>query len=66
MQKWYLLRLCRESGDEGWKREVEGLNSSTIYLIHFKNSCKWQDVPPPRKTITTKKSKERKYDIYIQ
>jgi hypothetical protein len=38
----------------GMKEAVEGVNSSTIYLIHCKNLCKCYNVPTPS-TTTTKK-----------
>jgi hypothetical protein len=37
---------------------VEGINSSMIYLIHYKNFCKCHNVPPPSTTI--KKGEEKK------
>jgi hypothetical protein len=30
---------------------AEGVNSSMIYLIHCKNSCKCHNVPPPSTAI---------------
>jgi hypothetical protein len=30
-----------------WEKEVEGRNSSVIYLIHSKNLCKCYSVPYP-------------------
>jgi hypothetical protein len=36
------------------KEKVEGVNSSMIYLIHYKNFCKCHDVPPPSTTILKK------------
>jgi hypothetical protein len=30
---------------------VEGVNSTTIYLIHCKDFRKWHNVPPPSTTI---------------
>jgi hypothetical protein len=38
-------------GMEGWRRMVEGVNSSTIYLMHYKNFYKCHNVHPPGKTI---------------
>jgi hypothetical protein len=35
----------------GWRRRVEGVNSSMIYLIYCKSSCKCPSVPPPSTTI---------------
>jgi hypothetical protein len=35
----------------GWRREVEGVNSSLIYLIHCKNLHKCYNVPIPSTTI---------------
>jgi hypothetical protein len=40
-------------------RMVEKLKSSVIYLIHCKNLCKCQNVPPPR-TIKKSMEKEKK------
>jgi hypothetical protein len=43
------------SGNEGrraWEREVEGVNSSMIYLIHCKNICKCYNVFTPSTTKT--------------
>jgi hypothetical protein len=34
-------------GGGGWRRAVEGVNSSMITLIHYKNLCKCHDIPPP-------------------
>jgi hypothetical protein len=42
----------------GISRMMEGINSSIIYLIYYKNICKCHNVPPPRKT---KKKKEKIY-----
>jgi hypothetical protein len=28
-----------------------------IFLIHYKNYCKWHDVPPPRTTVKEKEEK---------
>jgi hypothetical protein len=39
----------------GWRKMVEGMNSSTIYLLYCKNFCKCHNVPPP-----SNKKKERK------
>jgi hypothetical protein len=36
------------------KRIVEGVISSMIYLIHYKNFCKYLNVPPPISTIIKK------------
>jgi hypothetical protein len=50
-------------GEERWKRAVEGVNSSMIYLIHCKNLCKCYNVPPPSRTIKKvlkQKKKEKK------
>jgi hypothetical protein len=53
--KMILLKLFQESGEGTWKRAVEGINSSMIYMIHCKNLCKkCYNVPPPR-TIIKKK-----------
>jgi hypothetical protein len=37
----------RNWGRGEWRRMVEGVNSSMIYLIHCKNLCKCHNVPPP-------------------
>jgi hypothetical protein len=34
-----------------WKRAVEGVNLSMIYLIHCKKLCKCYNVPPPSTTV---------------
>jgi hypothetical protein len=39
----------------GGRREVEGMNSSMMYLIHFKNLYKCYNVPTPSTTIKKKK-----------
>jgi hypothetical protein len=44
---------CGEMKERG--REVEGVNSSMIYLMHCKNLCKCYNVPPPSTTIKKKK-----------
>jgi hypothetical protein len=31
----------------GWRRMVEGVNSSMMYLIYYNNFCKCHNVPPP-------------------
>jgi hypothetical protein len=33
------------------KKNVEGVNSSMIYLIYDNNFIKYHNVPPPSKTI---------------
>jgi hypothetical protein len=33
---------------------VEGVNLTMIYLIYYKNFCKWHSVPPPSTTIKIK------------
>jgi hypothetical protein len=38
-------------GVRGKRREVEGVNSSMMYLIHCKIFCKGHKVPPPSVTI---------------
>jgi hypothetical protein len=38
-----------------------GVNSSMIYLMHFKNVYKWHSVPPPCTTIKTNKHTKKKY-----
>jgi hypothetical protein len=40
-----------EEWRRGKRRMVEGVNSTVIYLIHCKNSCKCHNVAPPRTTI---------------
>jgi hypothetical protein len=44
------------SGEEEWRRMVEGVNSSMTYLIYCKNFCKCHSVHPP--SITIKKIQE--------
>jgi hypothetical protein len=41
-------------GNNRGKRAVEGVNSSMIYLIHYKNLCKCYNVPPSSTTIIKK------------
>jgi hypothetical protein len=40
-------------GIRGWgdEKTVEGVISSMIYLIYYKNLCKYYNVPPPNTTI---------------
>jgi hypothetical protein len=38
-----------------FKRMMERVNSTMIYLIYYKNFCKCHNVPPPRTTIKKKK-----------
>jgi hypothetical protein len=40
------LKLFLEWGKRGKRRLVEGVNSSTMYLIYCKNFCKYLNVPP--------------------
>jgi hypothetical protein len=42
----------------GWKRAVEGVKSSKMYLILCKNLCKCNSVPPPSKKIKEKKKRK--------
>jgi hypothetical protein len=42
-----------ESVEGRWKREVEGVYSSIVYLIHYKNLCKCYNVPTLNTTIKT-------------
>jgi hypothetical protein len=49
------IKTVPESGERGWRREVEGGNSSLMYLIHCKNLCKCYNVPTPS---TTKKNEK--------
>jgi hypothetical protein len=42
--KWYLLKLFQAWGEV---KENEGVNSSRIYLIYFKNFCKGHSVSYP-------------------
>jgi hypothetical protein len=37
---------------------VEGVNSSIIYSVHFKNFCKCHSVLPPSTTIKKKRKEE--------
>jgi hypothetical protein len=46
------------NGGGGWKRAVERMNSNVIYLIHCKNLCKCNTVPPPSTTIKKEKNEE--------
>jgi hypothetical protein len=48
--------------DGGWRKELEGVNSSMIYLIHCKNFYKCYDVHPQHnknKQIFQKFKKEK-------
>jgi hypothetical protein len=38
---------------------MEGVNSSMIYMIDYKNFCKCHNVPSPSTTIKNKKVKEK-------
>jgi hypothetical protein len=40
------LKLFQESGEGGWRRAVEGVNSSMICLINYKKFCKCYNVLP--------------------
>jgi hypothetical protein len=40
-----MLKLFQESGEGDWGREVKGVNSNMIYLIHCKNLCKCYPYP---------------------
>jgi hypothetical protein len=40
-----------KSGEGIWGRAVEGVNPCMMYLIHCKNLCKCNNVPPPSTTI---------------
>jgi hypothetical protein len=40
------LKLIQESGEAGLGKEVEGVNSSMIYLIYYKSLCKYSNIPP--------------------
>jgi hypothetical protein len=59
MQKWYLLKLLKESGEGRWLRIIEEVNSFMIYLIHCKNMCICQNIPLPITTIKAKIKKNR-------
>jgi hypothetical protein len=39
------LKQFQESGEEGWRKAVEGVNSSMIYLRHYKNLCECHMYP---------------------
>jgi hypothetical protein len=41
-------------GEEEMRRMVEGMNSSTKYLIYCRNFCKCHSVPPPSTPIKKK------------
>jgi hypothetical protein len=41
---------------------VEGVKSTVIYLIYFKNFCEYHNVPLPS---TTTKFKKENYNIYV-
>jgi hypothetical protein len=44
-------------GGGGYRRMLEGVNSSMIYLMHCKNLCKCHNVPP----LHNKKKKKKIY-----
>jgi hypothetical protein len=46
--KWKIIPVETIPGMGGM---VEGINSSMIYLIHCRNFCKCNNVPPPCTTI---------------
>jgi hypothetical protein len=50
------LKLFQELGERGWRRVVEGVNSSMIYLIYCKKLCKYKchNVPAPNIPIKEK------------
>jgi hypothetical protein len=48
---------------EGIKENLEGVNSSMIYLIHFKNFCKCHNVSPPSTIKKNKKIQALEYYI---
>jgi hypothetical protein len=56
MQKWYLLKLVQEWGEEGDKGQWwKGVNSSMINLICCKNFCKCHNVPHPAQQLKKKR-----------
>jgi hypothetical protein len=52
IHKW---KYSRNEGGKGYRRMVEGVNSSMIYFMCCKNFCKCHNVPPPRTTIEKKR-----------
>jgi hypothetical protein len=52
------VQTVPEMGEDEIKENVEGVNSSMIYLIYCKNFCKCCEVPPPAQFF--------KYGIYTQ
>jgi hypothetical protein len=53
-------------GIEGWgmKESKRGVNSSMIYLIHFKNFYKYLNVPSPSTTIILKRATAEKIKYF--
>jgi acyl CoA:acetate/3-ketoacid CoA transferase beta subunit len=45
-------------GMRGGKGSREGVNSSMVYLMHFKNLCKNSNVPPSSTIIILKNEKK--------
>jgi hypothetical protein len=78
VRKWksdYLLKLFQGSGEEGWRKKVEEVNSCMIYLIHCKNQCEFHNVPHPskqqrkiffRRKVKVSEKKERKLKFPFQ
>jgi hypothetical protein len=50
-EKMILVETVQESWEGVWGREVEGVNSCMMYLIHCKNLCKCYNVSTPSMTI---------------
>jgi hypothetical protein len=52
---------CSRNGSWGGERNmVEGVNSSMIYLKHYKNFCKSHNVPPIQQSNQKKRSHLKK------
>jgi hypothetical protein len=59
-KKCHLLKMFQESWEVGRKRAVEGVNSSVICLIYYKNLCKCYNVHPPHTAIKKYKRTKNK------
>jgi hypothetical protein len=53
--KMILVETVPGIRERRWRRVVEGVYSSTMYLTHCKNLCKCHSVPPPSTIIKKKK-----------
>jgi hypothetical protein len=49
-----VLETISRMGVGGLRRIVEGVNSSMVYLTHYKSFCKCHNVPTPSTTVEKK------------